>query len=188
MSDTDKLQREAEHILNHAELLYSAEQVETALDEMAARINRELHDKNPVVLCLMIGAVIVTGRLLPRLRFPLQVQYLHASRYRGETSGSELKWTREPDTSIRDRSVLIIDDILDEGITLKSVIDECRRAGAKQTYTAVLVDKQINKPKQFSKVDFTGLSVPDKYVFGYGMDYKEYLRNCDGIYAVRSND
>ena len=84
-----------------------------------------------------------------------------------------------------DRTVLILDDILDEGVTMKSIVTECSKASARKIYTAVLLDKQLNKPKQFQQTDFTGLTVPDRYIFGFGMDYKEYLRNCAGIYAVK---
>lgn len=176
--------QEAEQVLENAELLYTSVEVESALDKMAEAINQTLHDKNPLVLCLMIGAVVVTGRILTRLKFPLQVEYIHATRYRGQTSGGEMEWIRIPKDVINGRSVLIIDDILDEGITLKAIVDVCREAGASKVYTAVLIDKQSDKPKQFDTPDFIGLTVPDKYVFGYGMDYKDYLRNCDGIYAV----
>ena len=171
-------------MLAHADLLHTHAEVEAALDNMAVAITGKLHDKNPLLLCLMLGAVVVTGKLLTRLNFPLQLEYIHATRYRGTTSGGKLEWLRMPKAKIRDRTVLIVDDILDEGITLKAITAACREAGAGAIYTAVLVDKQLRKPKQFLKADFTGLTIPDRYVFGYGMDYKEYWRNCDGIYAV----
>lgn len=183
--EINQLKREAEQVLANAELLYTADQVEAALDRMAEQITRDMHDKNPLVLCMMIGAVVVTGKLLPRLKFPLQVEYIHATRYRGETSGGELDQLRIPEAAIGNRTVLIVDDILDEGITLKAVIDACRTGGASEIYTAVLIDKILGIQKQFAKPDFTGLTVPDRYVFGFGMDYKNYLRNCDGIYAVK---
>ena len=171
-------------MLAHADLLHTHAEVEAALDNMAVAITGKLHDKNPLLLCLMLGAVVVTGKLLTRLNFPLQLEYIHATRYRGTTSGGKLEWLRMPQAKIRDRTVLIVDDILDEGITLKAITAACREAGAGAIYTAVLVDKQLQKPKQFPQADFTGLTIPDRYVFGYGMDYKEYWRNCDGIYAV----
>jgi len=183
--DITQLKQEAEQVLANAELLYTAAQVEAALDRMAEQITRDMHGKNPLVLCMMIGAVVVTGRLLTRLKFPLQVEYIHATRYRGATSGGVLDKLRMPEAVIRDRVILIVDDILDEGITLKTVVDACRSGGAREIYTAVLLDKLLNGQKQFSTPDFTGLTVPDRYVFGYGMDYKNYLRNCDGIYAVK---
>jgi len=175
---------EMEQVRANADLLYTRSEVEAALDNMAAAITRQLHDKNPLLLCLMLGAVVVTGKLLSRLRFPLQLDYIHATRYRGTTSGGQLEWLRRPQAMIKGRNILIVDDILDEGVTLKTITEACREAGAGAIYTAVLVDKQLRKPKQFAKADFTGLTIPDRYVFGYGMDYKEYWRNLDGIYAV----
>ena len=104
-----QLEREACQVLADAEQLYTAAQVEAALDRIAEEITRDLHDKNPLLLCMMIGAVVVTGKLLTRLRFPLQVEYIHASRYRGETSGGELEQLRLPSDQIRNRTLLIVD-------------------------------------------------------------------------------
>ena len=181
----EKLQREAEQVYAEAQLLYSTTEVEAAIDNMAMAITGELKDKNPVVLCLMIGAVIVVGKLLPKLHFPLQLEYVHATRYQGTTTGGNMQWVRSPSLPLKDRTVLIIDDILDEGLTLTTIIEECKKAGAAKIYTAVLADKQIKKSRTLKKADFTGLSIPDYYVFGYGMDYKSYLRNAPGIYAVK---
>ncbi len=179
------LKEEAEEVLSEAELLYSAEQVESALDSIANNIQNRLAKENPIILCPMIGGIVITGQLITRLAFPLEVDYIHASRYRGKTTGNDLVWFRKPQTNMADRTVLIVDDILDEGITLEKIKQACEDAGARRIYTAVLVEKQINKPRTLKHADFTGLTVPDRYVFGYGMDYKGYLRNCRGIYAVR---
>lgn len=183
MSSED-LKREAEDVFSHADLLYTAEQVDAALDRMAQEISRKLAHENPLVICPMIGGVVVTGQLITRLRFPLQVDYIHASRYRGDTTGKDVQWLRTPQPNIANRTLLIVDDILDEGITLEKIIQTCKRAEASRIFTAVLIEKQINRPRSLLHADFTGLTVPDRYVFGYGMDYKGYLRNCDGIYAV----
>ena len=168
-----------------ADLIYSYEEVEAAIKKMSQEITAVLADKNPVILCLMIGGIIPTGKLLPLLNFPLQVEYVHVSRYRGGTRGGELHWIRKPTISLQDRHVLIVDDILDEGTTLMAIVEECKNNQAKTIHTAVLADKQLDKERSFKKADFTGVTVPDRYVFGYGMDYKEYLRNAPGIYAVK---
>ncbi|MCH8163104.1 MAG: hypoxanthine-guanine phosphoribosyltransferase [Proteobacteria bacterium] len=168
-----------------ADLIYSYEEVEAAIKKMSQEITAVLADKNPVILCLMIGGIIPTGKLLPLLNFPLQVEYVHVSRYRGRTRGGALHWIRKPTISLQDRHVLIVDDILDEGTTLMAIVEECKNNQAKTIHTAVLADKQLDKERKFKKADFTGVTVPDRYVFGYGMDYKEYLRNAPGIYAVK---
>lgn len=176
---------EITRIQAEADLIYSSEEVEVAIERMGQEITAALADKNPIILCLMIGAVIPVGKLLPLLKFPLQVEYVHATRYQGETRGSELHWIRKPSISLQDRHILIVDDILDQGTTLMAIVEECKNNQAKTIHTAVLADKQLSKERSFKKADFTGVTVPDRYVFGYGMDYKEYLRNAPGIYAVK---
>jgi len=176
---------EIKRVQAEADLIHSSEAVEAAIEKMGREITAVLSDKNPVILCLMIGGVIPTGKLIPLLDFPLQVEYIHATRYQGETSGGALRWIRKPAISLQDRHVLLIDDILDQGTTLLAIVEECKNNQAKTIHTAVLVDKQLNRERSFKKADFTGVTVPDRYVFGYGMDYKDYLRNAPGIYAVK---
>ena len=176
---------EITRIQSEADLIYSSTEVEAAIEKMAEDITQALADKNPILLCLMIGGVVPTGKLLPLLNFPLQVEYVHATRYQGKTNGGALHWIRKPSLSLQDRHVLIVDDILDEGRTLAAMVEECKSNQAKTVQTAVLADKQLNRERSFKQADFTGLMVPNRYVFGYGMDYKEYLRNAPGIYAVK---
>lgn len=167
-----------------ADQLYSLEQLEAALDRMGREITRVLQQgADPVVLCVMKGGLVPAGRLLTRLDFPLRLDYLHVTRYREETAGSELQWLKTHDESLRDRDVLIIDDILDEGITLAAIAEHCRSEGASRVLSAVVIEKEHGRSNGF-KADFVGLTVEDRYVFGYGMDYKGYLRNVPGIYAV----
>jgi hypoxanthine phosphoribosyltransferase len=151
---------------------------------MARQINATMSDKDPVVFCVMNGGVIPTGHLLPRLTFPFRMDYLHATRYREKTTGDELHWLKTSDIDLDERNVLIVDDILDEGYTLKAIVDYCQHQGAKEVYTAVLADKQHNRGCGF-KADFVGLEIIDRYVFGMGMDYKGYLRHLPAIYAVK---
>jgi hypoxanthine phosphoribosyltransferase len=173
-------------VMAEADCLHSNAEVEVAIDAMAAAINSEMADSNPVVFCVMNGGLIFSGKLLPKLNFPLELSYLHATRYRNETSGGELFWKAKPEISFIDRDVLIIDDILDEGHTLGAIIDFCRHAGAKNVRIAVLVDKTHDrKARPDLKADYVGMPCVDRYVFGYGMDYKGYWRNAPGIYAVK---
>ena len=165
--------------------LYTAKEVEAALDRMAINIHNAVNDKNPIILCVMIGGMIPTGSLLPRLDFPLEVDYVHATRYRGEIRGGELVWLVKPRVNLEGRTVVIVDDILDGGITLKGIIDYVQEQNAKEVLTAVLVDKYRKRVKNgLQKADFVGLQIEDHYIFGYGMDYNEYLRNAPGIYMV----
>jgi hypoxanthine phosphoribosyltransferase len=181
------LLQEVETVRSEADCLFDREQVHAAIDDMAEKITAALKDTNPLVLCLMSGAMVIGGKLLPRLDFNLQLDYIHATRYRNQTTGGNaVEWLVKPQHDLFGRTVLIVDDILDEGITLHEVIRWCEQQGAKKVYTAVMVDKHHNRRQPANlTADFVGLDVPDRYVFGYGMDYKGYLRNAPGIYAVK---
>ena len=176
---------EVREIYHDAEKLYSNEEVQAALDNMASDIERDFGDKLPVVLPGMAGAVIITGHLMTRLSFPLEINYIHATRYANDTKGGEISWLAKPTIDLKDRAVIILDDILDEGITLAEIVDYCKNAGASEVACAVLIDKQHDRKKSAIKADYVGLEVEDRYIFGYGMDYKGFLRNADGIYAVK---
>lgn len=172
-------------VYEKASCLFTTKEVEAALDRMAINITNELKDKNPIIICVMIGGLVPLGNLLPRLDFPLEVDYVHATRYRGEISGGEIVWKVKPSASLKDRAVLVVDDILDGGVTLAAIIQEIKNLGASEVYSAVLVDKHHKRVENgLQKADFVGLQVDDHYIFGYGMDYKEYLRNVPGIFVV----
>lgn len=176
-------------MLDKAECLYNFDQVNAALDRMANEITAKLADKNPLVLCVMTGALITTGHLVTRLHFPLEIDYIHATRYRGSMRGGDLHWLVEPRCNLQGRSVLIIDDIMDGGLTLSAIIDYCRQAKAKDIHSAVMVSKNRQRePGVDFEPDFVGVTTEDKFLFGFGLDYKEYLRNIPGIYAVNDSD
>jgi len=177
-------QKHIQQVRAEADCLFTAEQVNVVLNNMAEEISAKHRDNNPLVLCVMNGGLIVTGELLLRLDFPLEQDYLHATRYRGKTQGGELKWLAKPRSLLKDRHVLVIDDILDEGHTLAVIVAHCQQAGARSVETVVLVEKQHDR-KHGIKADYIGLEVEDRYLFGYGMDYKGYLRNAAGIFAVK---
>lgn len=168
-----------------ADRLVTPEEIDAALDRMAASITERLAGKDPLVLCVMTGAVFVAGLLLPRLHFQLRVDYIHASRYQGATSGGDIVWRYRPSDAIRGEHVLVLDDILDEGITLRHIVDACRADGAASVHTAVLVSK--DRPHA-CEADVVGVQVEDRYLYGYGLDYKGYFRNAAGIYAVADLD
>lgn len=176
---------DAQVVFESADCLYSKNDVEQAIIRLSSEITEKLRDENPIILCVMNGGLVPAGLLITHLNFPLQVDYLHATRYRGETVGSNLNWLAKPQFDLKDRVVLVIDDILDEGLTLKEILAYCRQQGVKALYSAVLVEKLHDRKKGEQHADFIGLQVADRYVFGYGMDYKGFLRNAPGIYAVQ---
>ena len=177
---------EARQVLEEADCCYTQSQVEQALDKMAESISQTLQDSNPLILCVLNGGLIVTSELLLRLQFPLNYDYIHATRYQGETRGGELNWIAKSSYSLKGRHILIVDDILDEGHTLAGLVKHCQEQQVASVHTAVLVQK-LHERKADISADFVGLDVEDRYVFGYGMDYKDYLRNVPGIYAVKGS-
>lgn len=171
-----------------ARCLYNESEVESALDRLAQEISAEFGDSDPVLLCVMNGGLIMTGKLATRLNFPLQIDYLHATRYRDRTHGSELEWKRHPQLNLSGRAVVILDDILDEGATLAAIIAHVKELNPSRLAVAVLVDKLHDRKTPGVRADFVGLEVDDFYVYGYGMDFKGYLRNAPGIYAADPRD
>lgn len=174
---------EARDILEHAECIHSEQAISDAVNKMAREISEDLKDKDPIVLCVMNGGLVPSGMLLSRCTFPLRLDYLHATRYGNETEGTELIWQRVQTLSLENETVLIIDDILDEGHTLDAIVQYCHANGAAQVLSAVLVIKDRQRDIEIS-ADYVALSVPDRYVFGCGMDYKGYWRNLPAIYAT----
>ena len=169
--------------LQQAELIHSKETVDSAIDAMAKQLNIDYANEQPILLSVMGGAVYFTGQLLPKLTFALELDYVQATRYHGNTVGNQLKWVVMPKENIKNRSVLILDDILDEGFTLKAIVNQCKQQAAKDIKVAVLVEKLLNKAKPIS-ANYIGLSVPNRYVFGCGMDIYGWWRNLPAIYAL----
>ncbi len=169
---------------DESECLFSGEQVEQAIARMAQEISAALSESDPLMLCIMNGGLILSGKLATLLDFPLQIDYLHATRYRGETRGSALNWLVYPRERISGRDILLVDDILDEGNTLAAVKAYCEQQGAKSVFTAVLADKKHARRLPGISADCAGLVLEDKFVFGSGLDFKGYLRNVPGIYAI----
>jgi hypoxanthine phosphoribosyltransferase len=174
-------------ILETAEQLCSAAEVSVAIERVGREITRALRDDNPLVLAVMRGSVFFAGQLLARLRFPLEFDYFEVTRYGAGTRGGEINWKVSPGTAIDGRTVLVIDDILDEGRTLAAIREHLLGAGAVRVLAAVLADKNIGRPKPAS-ADFVGLTLPNRYVFGCGMDVSGAWRNLPEIYALKEGD
>ena len=171
-------------LLETAELLYGGDEVRAAVDRMARDIAAKLRDEFPVVLSVMGGAAIFTGQLLPQLRFPLEFGAIEVTRYNNDIQGRDISWTLPPRDNVRDRVVLVIDDILDEGITLSAIRKRLLEMGARKVLCAVFADKDLGRAKPIS-ADFVGVRVPNRYVFGFGMDAYGLWRNLPEIYALK---
>ena len=177
---------EMQQVFDEADCIYTEGQVSEAMDRLASEVTTTIGDQDPLILCIMNGGLVVAGQLLPRLGFPLQLDYAQLSRYRGNTTGGDLEWKVHPQARLSGRTVLIVDDILDEGDTMAALAEACRTEGAERVWTLALVEKHHDRKSQPGfEADFIGLQTPDRYLFGYGMDYQGYWRNAPGIYAVR---
>lgn len=174
-------------VRDSAELLYSQAEVEQALERLAVEIETDIGDTDPLLIAVMTGGLITSSELFTRLQCPVRLDYLHATRYEGTQGSDKLKWITRPSQSLAGRTVLVVDDILDEGLTLAAIIEYCHEQRARAVYSAVLVEKLHDRKLDDLRADYVGLHVEDRYVFGYGMDYYGYWRNLKGIYAVADN-
>ena len=172
-----------QQLLDQATLIHNTEAVATAIARLGIEITQALADAEPVVICVMGGGVVFAGQLLTHLSFPLELDYVHASRYQNNTVGLTLDWKALPKLDLSGRTVLVVDDILDDGINLLAIKEKCLALGAKQVLSAVLVEKALDHVKPI-RADFVGLEVPNRYVFGYGMDAYGWWRNLSSIYAL----
>ena len=174
--------REYQSVRAGADLLFPSSVVQASIERLARAVEADLGDRDPLVLCVMVGGFRFTSDLVGHLDFPLEVDYLQVSRYRDGLRGGQLDWLRHPAISLRGRDVLVVDDVLDEGITLDAVLVHCRELGASAVSSALLVDKML--PDKRLEADYVALEAPDRYLFGEGMDYKGYGRNLRGVWAL----
>lgn len=172
-----------EQVFAQADCLYNQADIERALDRLALQISHDLAGRYPLLLGVMNGALPTLGYLLQRLPFLLEVDYLHATRYGSQLQGGEVMWKRYPEISMQGREILLIDDILDQGLTLAAIAQHCKEAGAASVRIAVLTEKILPHHTPAVTADYVALQVPDRYVFGYGMDYEGHWRNAPGIFA-----
>lgn len=175
---------EAQRILEEAEQVCSAADVNTAVTRMALAVTEKLGRSHPLVLVVMSGAVVFAGQLLPQLSFPLTLDYLHVSRYGHDNAGGDLRWLEEPHVNIAGRTLLVVDDILDEGVTLAAIRKHLLEQGAAACYTAVFAEKDLGHEKPIA-ADFVGVTLPDRYLFGFGMDVSGAWRNLPAVYALK---
>ena len=171
-----------------SDLLYDRAAIDESIRAIAALVDADYADlepgDRPVYLTVMHGGLLFAAQLALELRTDLEFDYLHATRYRGATTGSGLAWLHRPATPLRGRRVLIADDILDEGHTLKAIRHWCEDEGAREIRIAVLATKSHDRRVEGIDADYVALEVPDRYVYGFGMDFHEQGRNLPGLYAL----
>ena len=183
--------RKARALLAHSELVVSEAEVQAAVEKVATQLNRRFDNEEeqnfPLVLSVMGGAVIFTGQLLPRLTFPLEFDYIHVTRYGREDKGGTVESKVEPRAELLGRTVVVLDDILDEGETLAHVKNRLLAMGAKEVILAIFADKDIGKTKPVTP-DYVGVILPNRFVVGFGMDAYGYWRNLPAIWAIKPPD
>lgn len=182
---TKDLHEEAARVFAEADCLHDTAVVSAAYDRLATQIAQRVSGKNPLILPVMLGGIYAAAEITRRLSFPFQMDYLHATRYRNQTRGGDLVWKVAPATSLSGRSVVVIDDILDEGYTFKAIVDALQAQQPAELITVALVEKLHDRRAPGARVDLVGVQTPDRYLFGCGMDYKGYLRQYPAIYAVK---
>jgi len=169
----------------NCKLVFSNAEITDALEKLAVRLNQQLENETPVVLCVMQGGLVFSGQLIPKLQCMLEIDYIHATRYDNNISGGELVWKAYPVTSLTGRTVLVLDDILDEGQTLQSIVQYCESQGASKIISATLLRKNHDRCVDEQLTENIALYVEDEYVFGFGMDYDGKYRQLDSIYALK---
>lgn len=177
--------KELEDVLKNSECLINKHQIEEAYNHLATQLNFHYQELNPIVLVVMNGGLIPAGQLLTRFTFFHRIDYIHASRYENNLGTDGLNWKAKPKHSLNGEHILLIDDIFDEGITIKSVVDELLSHEPASLKSAVLLNKKHDRKVQGYVPDFIGCEVEDRYIFGCGMDYHGYLRHLSGIYALK---
>jgi hypoxanthine phosphoribosyltransferase len=176
--------QELQEVKDNSDLIFSISQIHTAVEKMGLELESRIQNKNAILLCVMNGGITITSDLLRCIDCDVRFDYLQVARYRDKTVGGSLHWLKEPQLSLEDQIVVLVDDIYDEGYTMEELVSYCKKHGASEVITAVLLLKRKSTPQVDLKPDIYGLEVVDRYVYGYGMDYKGYLRNVPAIYAI----
>ncbi|MBI1396962.1 MAG: hypoxanthine-guanine phosphoribosyltransferase [Betaproteobacteria bacterium] len=178
---------EALRLFDGADLIFDESETRAAVERIGQDVTARLADTFPLVLQVMRGASVFCGQLLPLLKFPLELDYIHATRYGGSTRGASIQWFVAPREDVKGRTILVLDDILDAGITLTAIRDALLSKGALAVHIAVLCEKDLVREVPV-KADFVGLRVPNRYVFGFGMDVHGAWRNLPAIYALNTQE
>ncbi|WP_373841999.1 hypoxanthine phosphoribosyltransferase [Limosilactobacillus sp.] len=162
-------------------VLFTKEDIEKATDRLAKQLTADYRDKRPLVVSVLTGAVLFTVDMLEKMDIMAQLDFIDVSTYFGGTqSTGNLKLIHDLNSDVRGRDVLIMEDIVDSGHTLKFLIDLLKKRGAKSIKTASMMDKPEGR-KYDVKVDYYGVQVPNEFLVGYGLDYKGFYRNLPYI-------
>jgi hypoxanthine phosphoribosyltransferase len=180
-------EKDPKQLLEHSTLLADRKQVEAAVEKMAAAVNAFYGDREIVLLIVMTGAVLPAAWLAAKLKMPLQMDFVHATRYSGQTAGGEIEFRVPPRLNLEGKDVLVVDDIFDIGLTLQMIERYCQTRGARTVNSAVLVRKIHDRETTGEEPAFVGMDIEDRYIFGCGMDIYEHWRHLDEIRALQDS-
>ncbi len=182
----NKFLQDVLHVREQAELLITENEIHEAINHVASQIKNEIGDTVPLFLCVMKGGLMFTSELAKKINSAIELDYVHVDRYRDKTHGGSIHWHKKPDTNLKGRVVILVDDIFDEGYTMQELIAYCKNKGACKILSAVLLKKELKDKHTSYQPDFVGMNVEDRFVIGWGMDYKGFWRNLTDIYAIKS--
>ena len=170
-------------ILKQSSILYSSREIHLAIKNIAEEINQDIQSDVLYVLTVMNGGLFFSAHLIPLLKHTIHHDYIHATRYGNKAKGGLVHWIKDPDDIIKGKNILLVDDILDEGVTLSQIISKCKKMGAKNIFYTALFNKLIDKEKTILP-SYHVLNVPNKFVFGFGLDYKGFGRALPDLHII----
>ena len=174
------------NVIKNSKLLYSADYLEKSIATLAKAISLNYNDKEPIFLCVLLSSIQFTAKLISYIDFAMQLDYIDTTRYGNKEVGGEISFNALPRSQLKNRTVIILDDILDSGITMNAIVEYVQNQQALEVVTAVMIDKPNNRDQQgLQKADYSAITLNEnKWIYGYGMDYHSYLRNRNGIYYI----
>ena len=166
-------------------VLLSEEEVNRRISEIAAQISRDYEGKAIHMICILKGGVFFTCELAKRLTVPVSLDFMSVSSYGDDTKSSGVvRIVKDLDESLKDKDVLIVEDIIDSGRTLSYLMEVLKQRGPASIRLCTLLDKPERRVKKQVKVDYTCFTIPDEFVVGYGLDYAQKYRNLPYIGVV----
>jgi len=167
-------------------LLFTGDEIAATVRRLASEIRRDYQDKHPILIGVLKGSFMFMADLIRLLDFPLEVEFIRLSSYGGGKSPGRIKLLQGVQARIKDRYVLVIEDIIDTGLTTAFVLDYLKQKSPASLRLCTLTDKPARR-KVTVRIDYLGLTVPNKFIVGYGIDWNERFRYLPGIYAIEED-
>lgn len=167
------------------DLFLSEQQILNAIDDIAKKMNNDLEGKDPLFICVLNGSFMFAAELMKRVNVPAQISFVRMSSYQGTESTGELKEVYGLDENIENRTLVILEDIVDTGFTMSKMIDQLKSKSPKEIKIATLLFKP-NALKVKLNLDYVALEIPNDFIVGFGLDYDGYGRNLADIYKIKS--